>query len=283
MDGFLLIDKPAGITSMDVIRRLRRVLGTRKLGHTGTLDPAATGLLPVTVGSCTKLAKFVSLEPKEYAFEVVFGVLTETADDEGAVVETGRADVNLDEVREAATAFVGEIEQRPPRFSAVKVDGRRAYELAREGVDFELPARPVTIHALDVLGLEHGVAQMRVRCGGGTYVRSLAVDIAARLGTVAHARHIHRLRVGPWRIEQAVALDAVTPHDVRPPLELLVGLPRVELDAASLVDVRQGRALLQPTALAGWVALTFDDELVAVAEATPAGLQPRRVIAEGDA
>lgn len=277
MDGFLLIDKPTGLTSMDVIRRLRKVLGTRKLGHTGTLDPAATGLLPVTIGSCTKLAKFLTLEPKIYAFEVVFGTLTETADDEGAPVQTGRADVTLAELQAVLEPFIGAIEQRPPRYSAIKVDGRRAYELARAGVDFELPARTIQIDALTVEKVEEGVATMQVTCGTGTYVRSLAVDLAAALGTVAHARGIRRLRVGDWTIGEAVKLEDAQSTDVRSPVQMMSALQQFELTAAQVVDVRHGKAVGSCESSGSW-ALVREGALVAVAECADGKLHPRRVL-----
>ncbi len=281
MNGFLLIDKPAGITSMDVIRRLRKVLNTRKLGHTGTLDPAATGLLPITIGSCTKLAKFLTLEPKVYSFEVVFGTLTETADNEGAVVETGRSDITEDELRAALPQFVGEIEQRPPRYSAVKVDGRRAYELARAGVEFELPARTIRIDQLELLQLHEGVASMRVTCGSGTYVRSLAVDLAALLGTVAHARLIRRARVGAWQIDEACALDDATLDDIQTPLRMMESLTPLELEADEVAAVRQGKALNRE-APDGFAALVHSGELIAVAEVLDGRVQPRRVLTDDD-
>lgn len=279
MNGLLLIDKPVGLTSMDVIRRVRRALGTRKVGHTGTLDPLATGLLPVTVGSCTKLAKYLNLEPKIYTFEVVFGELTETADNDGAVVERGRTDVTASEVEAALPQFTGAIMQRPPRYSAIRVDGKHAYELARAGVDFELPAREIQVDALQLNGIEDGVAQMEVTCGTGTYVRSIAVDIAAALGTVAHARSIRRVRVGAWDVADAIALDAVDATALIAPLQMLAQLPVVQLTAAEVAAVRQGKSIRRGVD-DGVVALAEHAELVAVAEARGGVLQPRRVLVD---
>lgn len=262
---------------MDVIRRLRKSLDTRKIGHTGTLDPAATGLLPVTVGACTKLAKFISLEPKVYTFDVVFGALTETADDEGEVVATGSSDVSSEAIEAVLPPFLGEIEQRPPRYSAIKVDGKRAYDLARQGVDFELPVRRIQIDALELLTVADGVAQMRVTCGTGTYVRALAVDIAAMLGTVAHARRIRRERVGPWTLADACSLERAAPADLRAPLEMVASLTRVELDTTEVEAIQHGKSLARDVP-DGFVALVHDERLVAVADASDGQLQPRRVL-----
>ena len=278
MDGLLLIDKPAGMTSMDVIRRLRRILQTRKLGHTGTLDPAATGLLPVTVGRATKLAKYCPLEPKEYSFEIVFGALTETADDEGAVVETGHAELAHDELQQVCTKFVGLIDQRPPRYSAVKIDGKRAYELARAGVPFELPLRQVQIAELRIVDLAPPVARMQVTCGTGTYVRSLAVDIAEQLGTVAHARFIRRHRVGVWTLEHAQHLDEVVRADMISPREMLAGLPSIELSDNDAERIAFGQTISSAEPHNGFVALVKEDELVAVGEADGQRVHPRRVM-----
>lgn len=281
MDGLLLIDKPAGMTSMDVIRRVRKALGMRKVGHTGTLDPAATGLLPVTLGGCTKLANFLSLEPKVYSFEVVFGTLTETADNEGAVVETGRVDVGAEELSEVLPRFTGDIMQAPPRFSAVKVGGRRAYELARAGEEFELPARPIFVHSLELLGLADGVAQMQVTCGSGTYVRALAVDIAAELATVAHARHIRRLRVGTWTIDDAIELDDVDAAKVKDPLTMMAELPRLELSDAERGGVVHGNSFsTKSPGPDGPCGLVWDGGLIAVADRRGDTIQPRRVLVE---
>lgn len=277
MNGLLLIDKPEGLTSMDVIRRARKALGTRKIGHTGTLDPLATGLLPVTVGSCTKLAKYLSLEPKVYTFEIVFGELTETADNEGDVVERGRTDVSASEVEAILSEFTGEIQQRPPRYSAVRVDGKHAYELARAGVEFELPARPIQIHELELLGLTNGVAQMRVTCGTGTYVRSLAVDIAARLGTVAHARYIRRVRVGAWTVEQGISIEEMSVDGLMAPVDMLAEMPRLVLSEDDVVAIRFGKSLQREVA-DGFVALVQGEDLIAVAEASDGKVQPRRVL-----
>lgn len=291
MDGLLLIDKPTGLSSFDVIRRVRKIIGERKAGHTGTLDPAATGLLPVTLGSCTKLANYVSHEPKQYAFEIVFGEETDSCDDQGVVVATGPTDVDEAALRAAMAQFVGPIAQVPPRFSAVHVNGKRAYELARAGVDFELEPRDVMVHGLELHALRDGVASAQVTCGSGTYVRSLARDIGRALHTVAHARNIRRTRVGSWEVADAVTLealdaDAQPQRFVVPALAMLVAeMPVVELDAELTQRVRNGNFVfiandLPPSEL---VALTTGGELLAVAEVERRGdalrLQPKRVIA----
>jgi len=291
MDGMLVVDKPAGLTSFDVVRHVRRSLNERKVGHTGTLDPAATGLLLVTLGQCTKLANYIALEPKAYEFEIVLGSATTTCDDEGEIVETGAADVPLADLRRAAAEFVGEIAQVPPRFSAVHVDGKRAYDLARAGVEFELEPRRITVHRLEIHAINAGIARAEVECGSGTYVRSLARDLARAVGTVAHARGIRRTRIGSWTIDDATPLsevegDASRSVRVRTALEMVSrDLPSVALDEHAARRVRNGNFVAAdrpPVEPSRFAALTFDGELLAVAavEATESGFvfQPRRVL-----
>jgi tRNA pseudouridine55 synthase len=246
MDGLLLVDKPAGVSSFDVIRQMRRVADTRKIGHTGTLDPEATGLLPLVVGKCTKLAKFLTLDVKEYEFEMELGVETETGDTEGeAVRECPWEHVTEEELREVCTRFFGEIQQVPPIYSAIKVDGKRAYELAREGKDFELDARPVTIDALDVVSFDPPNARLHTRCGAGTYVRALVRDIARELASCAYTTAIRRVGVGSFTIDEATPLAEITPENVHsillPPIELMRDMKRYVANAEECVALSYGQ------------------------------------------
>lgn len=273
IDGYLLVDKPAGWTSHDVVARCRRLIGTRRVGHAGTLDPDATGVLVVGVGRATRLLRYASLLGKCYVAEVVLGVATSTLDASGEV--TGRVDmsaVTLEEVRQEALSLTGRIEQVPPMVSAVKVKGRRLHELARQGLEVERAPRPVEVRRLEIFETgEAGVFRMLVECSSGTYVRVLAADLGERLGGVAHLRTLRRLAVGSFTDAETVALDAVAPESVLPAAGLVRDLPAVSLDEEMLQAVGHGKFLERASlGVAGdgpWALLDPAGELVAVAEA----------------
>jgi tRNA pseudouridine55 synthase len=230
-----------------VVSRCRRIFGQRRVGHGGTLDPDATGVLLVGLGQATRLLRFLSALPKSYVGEVVLGTATSTLDAAGEVV--GRWDmagVTLAEAAAAAARFVGDIEQVPPMVSAVKIGGRRLHELAREGVEVERVARPVTVHNLDVASGppdEPGVFRLAVDCSSGTYIRTLAADLGTALGGGAHLRNLRRTAVGPFAIGEARPLDGVGPADVLPPAEALRGRPRVVVDHEVAAEVAHGKVL----------------------------------------
>lgn len=249
--GLVVVDKPAGITSHDVVARARRALGTRKVGHAGTLDPMATGVLVLGVGRATRLLGHLMLTEKTYSATVRLGVSTTTDDAEGEVVATrSAAAITEDDVRRSLSAFVGDIEQVPSTVSAIKVDGKRAYARARDGEEVELAPRPVTIHALeagefsraddgegDLLDLE-----IRVRCSSGTYIRAIARDLGAALGVGGHLTALRRHAVGPFTLETAnTDLD----HLVLTPIAdaAQATFPVVELTAEQASAVRVGRSL----------------------------------------
>lgn len=232
-DGFLLFDKPGGITSHDVVAAVRRRLGTRKVGHGGTLDPMATGLLVLALGRATRLLRFVQEQPKTYLARVVFGVATDTLDADGAVLSRDPMPVAEEEVRQVAARFVGRIHQVPPMVSALKIGGRRLYDLAREGLDVERAPRPVVIHEIEVL--EHAPGEypetvIRVVCGSGTYVRTLADDIAGALGGRAHLSELRRTAIGSHRVEDAITMEQLEAASV-PVLAAVDGLPDLPLVA----------------------------------------------------
>lgn len=210
MDGFLNLDKPSGWTSHDVVAKVRRVVSGAKVGHAGTLDPQATGVLPLCLGKATKLVDFVMNSPKEYRVRMRLGVTTDTQDAEGRVISreenlaVGRA-----AVEEALRAFVGPVRQVPPMYSAIKMKGQPLYKLARKGQTVERTARPVTIYSLDLLDFEGDAAIFDVVCSRGTYVRTLCADIGEKLGVGAICEGLQRRKCGPFRIEEAVALDDV--------------------------------------------------------------------------
>jgi tRNA pseudouridine55 synthase len=210
LNGILCIDKPSGPSSMAAIRHIKKALGVKKIGHSGTLDPRATGLLVVGIEAATRLFPYLALEPKRYSFITVFGRITDTLDDAGVIVDKGRPVPDKAAVKDVLHAFVGTIRQTPPSYSAVKIRGVRAYTLARKKCSFELPSRQVHITSLKMLRFNKkaGEAEMEVECSGGTYVRSLARDIAASCGTVGYARSIRRIRMGEFGLQHAADYDA---------------------------------------------------------------------------
>ncbi len=278
-DGLVVVDKPAGWTSHDVVAKSRGLLGTRKVGHAGTLDPDATGVLLLGVGRATRLLRYLSPLAKTYVGEVVLGTETATLDAAGEVTAThDMAGVTLANVREvAAERFTGEIEQIPPMVSAVKIGGQRLHKLARAGLTVEREARAVTIHALsieDVAGVD-GVFRMTVECSSGTYVRSLAADLGAALGGGAHLRNLRRTAVGSFDLAEAVQLDEVGADAVRPMTDVVRHLRLVIADehlaAAASVGKVLERAELSIDDDAGadgpWAVLNASGELLAVYEA----------------
>jgi tRNA pseudouridine55 synthase len=267
IDGLAVLDKPAGCTSHDVVGRCRRIFGQRKVGHAGTLDPDATGILLVGLGRATRLLRFLAPLPKCYVAEVVLGVATSTLDDSGEVVATyDMAGVGLGEVARAAEGFVGDIEQVPPMVSAVSVGGRRLHELARAGVEVERAPRPVTVYRFDVAeGPEAGVLRVEVECSSGTYVRSLAADLGAALGGGAHLRRLRRTAIGPFRA--GVALDELGPAHVLAPAAAVAHLPAVTVAAGVAEAVSFGKVLDTGWAGAGpWAVHDEAGALLAVYE-----------------
>lgn len=240
-----MVDKPAGCTSHDVVGRCRRIFGQRRVGHGGTLDPDATGVLLVGLGRATRLLRFLAPLPKSYTAEVVLGVATTTLDDGGEVVARYEmVGIGVEDVRRAAAGFVGDILQVPPMVSAVSVGGRRLHELARAGIEVERQARPVTVHRLDVdAGPEPGVFRVEVDCSSGTYVRSLAADLGTALGGGAHLRRLRRVAVGGFSVEGARPLDEVGPADVLSPAVAVGHLPAVTVDGDLVTAVGVGKVL----------------------------------------
>lgn len=282
LDGFVVVDKPAAWTSHDVVARCRRLLGTRKVGHAGTLDPDATGVLIVGIGRATRLLRFVSALPKTYEGEVALGATTSTLDASGEV--TGHFDmgaVTLDDVREAARSLTGRIEQTPPMVSAVKVGGRRLHELARAGIEVERAARVVEIFRFEVTATgEPDSFRVVVECSSGTYVRVLAADLGTRLGGGAHLRLLRRISIGSFLAEDALALDDVVPDKVLPAEQLVRDLPGVVAATETAQALGHGRAIERLTlGVVGdgpWAVLDESGSLVAVCE--PYGLERVRPV-----
>lgn len=239
--GLVLLDKPAGWTSHDIVAKLRKHFGERQIGHAGTLDPDATGLLVIGVGNGTRLMRFLGDMDKTYECEIVFGTTTDTLDDSGVVTGSfPMSDIDVDDARSAiAASFIGRIMQIPPMVSALKVDGKRLHQLAREGIEVERQPRPVDVHAFSVEKTdEPNVLRARIHCGSGTYVRSLGADLGAALGGGAHIRRLRRLTTGPFDISEACTVDA----PVLLPVESIVRhLNGHVLDAQGIDDTLYGR------------------------------------------
>ena len=250
--GVLNIDKAAGETSFSVVRRLRRLTGAHRVGHAGTLDPLATGVLPILFESATRLADFALRLPKTYVADIHFGFTTATDDAEGELQPVGDASALTErDVEEGLTAFRGRIMQEPPAFSAVKVEGERAYKLARRGAEPKPKAREVEVYEAKVLDFTSGpdpVARVQIRCGSGTYLRSIARDLGRQLGTGGYLGRLVRTAYGPLEIQSAVKLDALTNaddvRDVLQPAEVILpDMQPVRLNVEQEAMVRQGRAV----------------------------------------
>ncbi len=206
-DGILIIDKPSGLTSHDVVNRVRRATKIRQAGHAGTLDPMATGVLVVCVGQATRISEYLLGHDKAYHATIRLGVETNTYDADGEVVATQEVNATRAEVEQALTHFVGEIQQVPPMYSAIKRDGQKLYDLARQGIEVERAARSVIIHAIELRDYQTPEVTIDVRCSAGTYIRSIAHDLGAVLGTGGHLIDLRRTAAGPFAIEQAVPLE----------------------------------------------------------------------------
>lgn len=293
--GFLNIDKPAGITSHDVVARVRRYAGQRRVGHAGTLDPAATGVLIVALGLATRLIEYVQDETtKRYHAVVRLGVATTTDDAEGEPIATHPVPV-LDqaELERTLMQFRGRIAQVPPRFSALHHQGRRLYDLARAGVAAEVSARSVEIEQLTLLAWEPPLLTLDVVCSKGTYIRSLARDIGAALGCGGHLYNLRRTAIGAFTIAQAVSLDqiaqapepgaALAAH-LLPPDVAVAGWPALHLNAGEAEQIRNGRALVTPSLQASRArAYGPDGRLLALVERTDQGWHPSKVFHWADA
>jgi tRNA pseudouridine55 synthase len=241
-EGLLLVDKPSGITSHDAVDTVRRAVGVRKVGHAGTLDPLATGLLLMGVGRATRLLRFLGGLDKEYEGTGRLGERTDTLDADGTVIESSLVASAEDELRAVAAGLVGEIMQRPPAYSAVKVGGRRMYAVAREGGSVEAPPRPVRVDAFEISRYDGRDFDFRVVCSGGTYVRVLVADVGELLGSGAHLLRLRRTRIGDFRVEDASPPDV--PDAVLPLDRAVAHLPSLALDSEEeAIAARHGRCL----------------------------------------
>ena len=277
-DGILLVDKPAGVSSHDVVALVRRARHGVRTGHTGTLDPFATGLLLVALGHATRLIRFLPSEPKVYRAMIAFGASTDTDDVTGTVV----AQAALPEesvIRAAIPELTGILEQRPPAYSARHVGGRRAYQIAREGAEPLLEPTTVTVHSWDVESVTPSTLTATITCSSGTYIRALARDLGARCGSAAHLAELRRTRIGPFDVTNAVPPDDSAAATLLAPADALGDMPRQLLSGSDVELVRHGRAVAADIDDAHQAALIAPDgALIAVAERDGEWWQPRVVL-----
>jgi tRNA pseudouridine55 synthase len=287
VSGVLVVDKPVGLTSHDVVQIIRRGTGIRRAGHTGTLDPRASGVLVVLIGPAVRLSEFVSAEDKRYQATIRLGSSTDTYDAEGVSKEPEvEVNVTKEQFTELLQEFVGEIEQVPPPYSAVKVQGQHAYDRARRGEEVELAPRIIHVHSLDLLEWASPEVVVDVHCSSGTYIRSLANDIGAKLGTGAHLVGLRRTRSGRFTLRDAVSLRRLREafetgtwaQFLIPAAEALADWPAVELDAEMLEKVRNGHRIPAQEGSQGMArAVSEQGDLVAVIEVAGNEWQPRKV------
>jgi tRNA pseudouridine55 synthase len=276
-EGLLLVDKPAGMTSHDAVAVVRRTLGTKKVGHAGTLDPMATGLLVVGVGRATRLLRFLGALPKTYEGTMRLGVETTTLDAEGDETSRAPVDAGADDVRRAMASLVGDSLQAPPAYSAVKVGGRKLYEAARKGETIEAAPRPIHVDSFDLLAFEGDDAAFRVVCGGGTYVRVLAADVGTMLGCGAHLTALRRTAIGPFEVGRSVAPDAA--RNLLPLEDAVAHLPRLDLEPEEAVAAGNGR-ILGPAGIAGpYTVFASEGRLIGVYEDEGTKGRPQVILA----
>ncbi len=286
VDGWIIVDKPTGMTSTQVIGRVRRATQAAKLGHGGTLDPEATGLLPIALGEATKTIPWCQDGSKIYTFTVRWGVATSTHDAEGEVTDESDVRPTREAIEAALPAFTGTVTQIPPIFSALKIDGERAYDLARRGETPEMKPRQVAIEHFILTGMpDENHACFEVLCGKGTYVRALGRDIAEHLGTLGHVPALRRTRVGPFTEAMAISVDKLDQYaNEPPPIEALLpvetaldDIPALAVTETMAQLLRQGQPVEAPESCNGTVQVHDDVGLVALGEVTEGILKPLRV------
>jgi tRNA pseudouridine55 synthase len=255
VDGILVINKDLGMTSHDVVARVRKLLKQKRVGHTGTLDPLASGVLPLCIGQATRVAEYLSEDGKAYEAEIVFGTVTDTYDREGTVVRTANTDtLTREDIVEVLSHFMGKQWQLPPRYSAIKIQGQPAYKFARAGAEVTLEARPIEIFALDILAWHKPTLVLRVECGKGTYIRSLAYDLGEQLGCGGYLGALTRTRSGPFTVADSITLERVAELSEQGTVEqalipadrALQSYPACQLDEEGTWHVLHGNAFSYP-------------------------------------
>jgi len=285
MEGLLLVDKPEGMSSHDVVNRVRRLSSVRRVGHAGTLDPLATGLLLVSIGRVTRLNEYLVGHDKKYLATVRLGQATNTYDAEGEVTEERPfSSITSSTIADALPAFRGTIQQRPPIYSAIKKDGQPLYKLARKGIEVDIPTREITIHALDVLDYSPPFLQLDIHCSSGTYIRSIAHDLGQAMGCGGHITALRRTAVNEFDIQNAVPLDQLTPDNIAnyllPPDTAVSTFPRLDLTAEQASDLLLGRFIERTDGSEiGTLARTFDADsvFVGIAIAADGVWRPKKI------
>jgi len=294
--GWLVLDKPVGMTSTHAVSVIKRAFAAKRAGHAGTLDPLASGLLPIALGEATKTVPFVMDGRKVYRFTVRWGEERDTDDAEGRVTGTSDARPSAEAIRALLPRFTGEIMQVPPRYSAVKIEGERAYDLARDGEVIELEPRPIEVHRLELLAApDADHALLTAECGKGTYVRALARDLGRALGCLGHVEALRRTAVGPFSEDMATNLAALqaaapaTPGEGTAPIEHgllpveagLAALPALRVSSSDAGRLARGQAVLMrgrdAPVMEGWVSVSAQGSLIALAEVEKGELRPRRI------
>lgn len=286
VDGVLLLDKPVGLSSNDALQKARRLFSAAKGGHTGTLDPLASGLLPLCFGEATKFSADLLDADKTYEAELKLGVTTDSGDAEGQVLATAAVAVSGEQLATVLARFLGPIQQIPPMHSALKRDGRPLYELARKGIEVEREPRSIVIHALELLEFSGDCVRIRVTCSKGTYIRVLAADIGVLLGCGAHLTALRRTRVGDLEMQNAVTLvelegmdESLRPQRLQAVDALLASLPRVDLEADQAQRFTHGNPVPLPDGLVDKVRVYAADRLIGVGEPGKGGLLwPKRLV-----
>ncbi|MBT5016463.1 tRNA pseudouridine(55) synthase TruB [Candidatus Peregrinibacteria bacterium] len=280
MKGFLIVDKPQGITSFDVVAQARRALNVRKIGHLGTLDPLATGVLVLAIGEGTKLIEYLMGADKEYEATLEFGKISDTYDSEGKITKTDAPVPTSDEIEAALPQFRGEIQQIPPAFSALKINGQRAYDLARRGEKVELKPRTVYIHDLTLVAPD----QLHIHCSSGTYIRSIIHDLGQTLGCGAIMTALRRTHVGQFMLNKAIDITKTSPENLISLEEIVSSWPPVKVNKDEMIALQQGQkvhigtsssgAPLQPPHTDTIFAVFYNDTLVSLAELNSGFLTP---------
>lgn len=278
--GILNINKPKGITSFDVVARLRKILNTKKIGHTGTLDPLAQGVLPICVGDATRIIEFLP-SGKAYRAYSKLGLTSNTYDLEGELSEPQKVIVTKEDVIQALKAFEGEIEQTPPVFSAIKIKGKKLYEYARKNEEVEIPKRTVTVSKIEFTEWQDGenpIVVFDVECSSGTYIRSIIHDLGQNLGCGAIMTDLIRTKANGFEFAQAQELDSITVENAVfiDPLGQ-ISLPEIKISSAELEKIKLGQSFFTDCAGAGMVKLSYEDKLVAIAEQNEEKVSPKKV------
>jgi len=285
--GWVVLDKPYNVGSTPMVGKIRWLFQAQKAGHAGTLDPLASGILPIALGEATKTVPFMMDAVKSYIFEITWGETRTTQDAEGEITATSEVRPTEADIRAALSDFRGDIDQIPPKFSAIKIDGKRAYDLARAGENIEIKSRPVRIDRFDLIEAKTDMARFEVDCGKGTYIRSLARDLAAQLGACGYVSLLRRTRVGPFTLDQSITLDVLEEmcdrarvldglHPVSTALDDIPVLAVTEIDA---IHLKHGRSITAPSQFSdiSMIRVEWDGTLIALCSPRDGTLVPKRV------